>query len=108
MNGASDPITTAAESTRLAVNQQHLKQAWDISQMQTREDWRQWFECLSMELIKESPSPAIRACVSLVDSYKPLGLDLFNAAFVSCWTELFEGYKVYTPYIPSLHFAEAS
>jgi len=69
--------------------------------MQTREDWREWFESLSMELIKESPSPAIRACVALVDSYKPLGLDLFNAAFVSCWTELFEGYKVPTPHVTS-------
>ena len=74
--------------------------------MQTREDWREWFESLSMELIKESPSPAIRACVSLVDSYKPLGLDLFNAAFVSCWTELFEGYKVLTHYVTSFCFAK--
>jgi FKBP12-rapamycin complex-associated protein len=88
------------------VNQQHLKEAWNISQMQTREDWREWFESLSMELIKESPSPAIRACVSLVDSYKPLGLDLFNAAFVSCWTELFEGYKVSTPYKADFRLAE--
>jgi len=90
------------------VNQQHLKQAWDISQKQTRKDWREWFESLSMELIKESPSPEIRACVSLVDSYKPLGLDLFNAAFVSCWTKLFEGYKVSTSDITSFHLSEPS
>lgn len=30
----------------------------------------------------------IRSCWALAQTYPPLSRDLFNAAFVSCWTEL--------------------
>jgi phosphatidylinositol kinase/protein kinase (PI-3 family) len=42
----------------------------------------------SIELLKESPSPALRACSTLAQKYHPLAHELFNAAFVSCWGEL--------------------
>ena len=47
----------------------------------------------SIELLKESPSNALRACASLASVYQPLAKDLFNAAFVSCWTELYDQYQ---------------
>ncbi|KAG8682008.1 phosphatidylinositol kinase- protein kinase tor1, partial [Ceratobasidium sp. 395] len=43
--------------------------------------------------MKESPSHALRACMSLADVHIPLARELFNAAFVSCWTELFDQYQ---------------
>ena len=50
----------------------------------------------SVELLRESPAPALRACSSLAQVYQPLARELFNAAFVSCWTELDgEGYQEY-------------
>lgn len=78
---------------KMVVNQQHLKNAWDASQKSTREDWQEWIRRFSVELLKESPSPALRACASLAGIYQPLAKDLFNAAFVSCWTELYDQYQ---------------
>ena len=75
------------------VNQQHLKEAWDVSQTSTREEWLEWIRRLAVEFMKESPSHALRACKSLADTYAPLARELFNPAFVSCWTELFDNYQ---------------
>ena len=78
----------------MVVNQQHLKQAWDISQVSTREDWNEWMQRLSVEFMKESPSHALRGCMALVDVHTPLAKQLFNAAFLSCWGELYDQYQV--------------
>lgn len=86
----------APESTKMTVNQQHLKQAWDTSQVRSREDWLEWIRRLAVEFMKESPSHALRACMSLADVHIPLARELFNAAFVSCWTELFDQYQVFS------------
>ncbi len=80
-------------SQRLPVNQQHLKNAWDTSQKSTREDWQEWNRRFSVELLKESPSHALRACSMLASVYPPLARDLFNSAFVSCWGELYDQYQ---------------
>ena len=78
----------------MVVNQHHLKQAWDVSQVATREDWIEWMKRLSIEFMRESPSHALRACMSLVDVHTPLAKELFNAAFLSCWGELYNQYQV--------------
>jgi serine/threonine-protein kinase mTOR len=80
-------------SKKLPVNQQHLKNAWEASQKSTKEDWTEWIRRFSVELLKESPSHALRACAGLASIYYPLARDLFNAAFVSCWTELYDQYQ---------------
>ena len=78
---------------KLLPNQEHLKNAWEASQKSTREDWIEWMRRFSVELLKESPSHALRACADLAGVYQPLAKDLFNAAFASCWTELYEQYQ---------------
>ncbi|KAF2153226.1 TOR1 phosphatidylinositol 3-kinase [Myriangium duriaei CBS 260.36] len=78
---------------KLAVNQQHLKAAWESSSKATREDWIEWFRRLSTELIRESPQQALRACSTIANIHAPLARALFNSAFVSCWTELYENYQ---------------
>ena len=46
---------------------------------------------LSLEqVLRSSPSPAFRAVWNIAQNHFPLARDLFNAAFVSCWTELSE------------------
>ena len=93
--GATGEDTSYANvaSTRMAPNQEHLKSAWDTSQKSTREDWQEWMRRFSVELLKESPSHALRACAALASVYQPLARDLFNSAFVSCWTELYGEYQ---------------
>lgn len=41
-----------------------------------------------MELLKQSPSPALRACIDLAQVQPAVARDLFAASFVSCWTDL--------------------
>ena len=43
---------------------------------------------LCSELLKASPSPALRACWTVAQRHAQLAKDLFNASFVSCWAEL--------------------
>ncbi|KAJ3911268.1 FAT domain-containing protein [Lentinula edodes] len=86
-------VPTAAKSVQFTVNQQHLKQAWDISDVATKDDWTAWMHQLGLELIRESPSATIRTCTSLAEVYAPLVKELFNAAFISCWVELYDQYQ---------------
>ncbi len=75
------------------VNQQHLRKAWECSQMLTKDDWHEWIRRFSVELLKESPSQALRACATLANSHLPLTRELFNAAFVSCWGDLYDQFQ---------------
>lgn len=75
------------------VNQEHLKAAWETSQRSTREDWIEWIRRLSIELLRESPHHALRACYILASVHPPTARALFNSAFISCWTQLFQNYQ---------------
>jgi len=88
-----DAVGADVVQRKLPVNQEHLKVSWEASQRSTREDWQEWMRRFSVELLKESPSNALRACANLASVYQPLAKDLFNAAFVSCWTELYDQYQ---------------
>ena len=46
---------------QLAVNDQALRRAWESSQRSTKEDWAEWMRHFAVELLKESPSHALRA-----------------------------------------------
>ncbi|KDR80665.1 hypothetical protein GALMADRAFT_222261 [Galerina marginata CBS 339.88] len=92
-NSKAPEFSAPAEATKMNVNQQHLKQAWDTSQISTRDDWIEWMHRIGVEFMKESPSHALRACMSLVDIHPPLAKELFNAAFLSCWGELYDQYQ---------------
>lgn len=80
-------------TSKLPVNQAQLKLSWDVSQRSTKEDWIEWGRRFGVELLRESPSHAIRACASIAVVYTPLAKELFNAAFFSCWSELLDQYK---------------
>lgn len=95
-----------AESSKLVMHPMQLKQAWDTSRVSTQDDWKEWIHRLGVELTKESPSHALRACMSLVNIHPPFAKEVFNAAFLSCWLELTNpdqvsslllGYQAITP-----------
>ncbi|KAJ3291491.1 phosphatidylinositol kinase- protein kinase tor1 [Rhizoclosmatium sp. JEL0117] len=92
-NKSLEDQPTESTTQRVPVNQPQLKKSWDTSQRSTKEDWAEWMRRFSVELLKESPSHALRSCASLAAVYNPLARDLFNAGFVSCWSELGEGFK---------------
>ncbi|TPP57014.1 Target of rapamycin [Fasciola gigantica] len=72
----------------LRTNGVSLERAWGSSRIVSRDDWDQWLKTLTTALLRESPSPAIRACSQLTAIAPVIGRTLFNAAFVSCWPEL--------------------
>lgn len=74
-------------------NPANLQRAWDVSQRVTANDWNDWLRRLSLELLKESPSPALRACAAVAHAYPRLAHHLFQPAFVSCWGELDDQYR---------------
>jgi len=59
------PILTARPVERLAVGELNLRRAWESSQRSTVEDWFEWMRYFSVELLRESPSPALRATAPL-------------------------------------------
>ncbi|BFG42177.1 hypothetical protein CerSpe_284510 [Prunus speciosa] len=72
------------------VNDSRLRNAGEASQRSTKEDWAEWMRHFSIELLKESPSPALRTCARLAQLQPFIGRELFAAGFVSCWAQLNE------------------
>ena len=64
-----------------------------MSQRSTAIDWKEWLGRFTVELLRESPSAALRACSSLAQAYTPLGKELFHAAFVTVWMDLSDVYQ---------------
>lgn len=50
----------------------NLQKAWDVSQRSTREDWDEWMRRFSVQLLREAPSPALRACAELAQVRRTL------------------------------------
>jgi FKBP12-rapamycin complex-associated protein len=84
----SDDIEAASYSNKMHVGVAGLQRAWQATGRVSKDDWVEWLRRLGVELLKESPHPALRSCWALAQSYNPLSRELFNAAFVSCWMEL--------------------
>ena len=74
----------------LRVEMPVLEAAWTLSGRTTESDLKEWMRRLSIEFIRQSPSPILRPCAILAKVYQPLANELFNAAFISIWDELFD------------------
>uniref|UniRef100_M1A3F5 Fkbp-rapamycin associated protein n=1 Tax=Solanum tuberosum TaxID=4113 RepID=M1A3F5_SOLTU len=72
------------------VNDGRLRTASEASQRSTKEDWEEWMRHFSFELLKESPSPALRTCARLAQLQPFVKWELFAVGFVSCWSQLSE------------------
>eukprot|EP00879_Flechtneria_rotunda_P007003 GHRR01007352.1.p1 GENE.GHRR01007352.1~~GHRR01007352.1.p1 ORF type:complete len:2075 (+),score=775.15 GHRR01007352.1:2-6226(+) len=78
----------AAAPVKLAGQISMLRKAWESSARVTKDDWSEWMRHFSVELLAQSPSPALRACHSLAQVHPQMARELFAAGFVSCWSEL--------------------
>ena len=72
----------------MEVNPYALKKAWEISLRATQGDWNEWLSHFAAELLKQSPSAALRACAAMAQRYPPVTMQLFNSAFMSCYNDL--------------------
>ncbi|XP_013148241.1 PREDICTED: serine/threonine-protein kinase mTOR-like [Papilio polytes] len=91
-NQKSDVMRNTSETQvqKLTLNVKNLRKCWSTTNLISKEDWLEWLRRLSVGFLTESNSHAIRACSTLSQNYPQLASDLFNAAFMSCWTELGE------------------
>ena len=85
--------TGGPSNNKLRVNPTLLQRSWDVSSRSTREDWDEWMRRFAVQLLREAPSPALRATHGLAQAYQPLARELFAAAFVCCWSDLNEQYQ---------------
>ncbi|KAF1874686.1 hypothetical protein Lal_00007300 [Lupinus albus] len=89
----NDPYEDGSDARKLRghqVNDGRLRTAGEASQRSTKEDWAEWMRHFSIQLLKESPSPALRTCARLAQLQPFVGRELFAAGFVSCWAQLNE------------------
>ncbi|XP_058788970.1 serine/threonine-protein kinase mTOR isoform X2 [Phymastichus coffea] len=91
--GLASHSSDATVIKKLNVSASNLQKAWTATRRVSKDDWLEWLRSLSIGLLKESPSPALRSCWALAQTYSQLPRDLFNAAFVSCWSELDETHR---------------
>ncbi|CAN3370118.1 serine/threonine-protein kinase Tor2p [Diutina catenulata] len=92
-NHTGDGYDASEPSKKLPVKQDVLRQAWETHSRKSKEDWQDWIRGLSLELLKQSPSHAVRACAPLAAEYYPLAKELFNTSFTSCWNELYSQHQ---------------
>ncbi|KAG0469712.1 hypothetical protein HPP92_016412 [Vanilla planifolia] len=83
-------METYKQSRSHQVNDARLRTAGEASQRSTKEDWAEWMRHFSIELLKESPSPALRTCSRLAQLQPSVGRELFAAGFASCWVQMNE------------------
>ena len=89
MAGADGGVApTDGNFNRVPVNYDNLRRSWEVSQRSTRDDWIDWMRRFALGLLRESPSQAFRSCVTIAQTYAPLAMELFNAAFLSVWRDL--------------------
>ena len=75
----------AGVAKRFVIDQRKLARAWDARHRATTEDWSDWMRAFALELLRESPSQALRACAALAERNLALSYELLNPAFFSCW-----------------------
>ena len=72
----------------LTCNPRALSNVLEVGSLSSTGDWIEWLRVFSIELIRESPSAAIRSCSNLAQLNLSVRRELFNAAFVSCYLYL--------------------
>ncbi len=65
------PPDAAPAVDALRVDEGALRRAWESSQRSTKEDWAEWMRHFAVELLRVSPSPALRATYPLAQVRKP-------------------------------------
>jgi hypothetical protein len=94
VTGTNTYYQSLNQSNKPKINHAQLQRAWDVSQCASRDDWDEWMRRLGIQLLREAPSPSLRASASLAHAYQPLSRELFSAAFVCCWKELSQPYRI--------------
>ncbi|XP_015781821.1 serine/threonine-protein kinase mTOR [Tetranychus urticae] len=77
----------------ITLDKSRLASSWKTDKRVSKDDWLNWLQTLSIGLIEQSASHALRSCLLMAQAYQPLARDLFNASFLSCWSQLDDGHR---------------
>eukprot|EP01063_Lacrimia_lanifica_P009384 TRINITY_DN1637_c0_g1_i1.p1 TRINITY_DN1637_c0_g1~~TRINITY_DN1637_c0_g1_i1.p1 ORF type:complete len:3223 (+),score=943.34 TRINITY_DN1637_c0_g1_i1:82-9750(+) len=69
----------------------------DAGSLTSAGDWKEWLRVLRIELVRESPNPALRSCANLAQVNLSVAKELFNAAYMSCYMSLQPPHKAILP-----------
>jgi len=69
-------------------NMRAVAAAFETSGRSVEGDWLEWMRRVSIELLRQSPSPVLFSCSALARIYQPLAMELFNASFICFWEYL--------------------
>eukprot|EP01065_Artemidia_motanka_P017419 TRINITY_DN2087_c0_g2_i6.p1 TRINITY_DN2087_c0_g2~~TRINITY_DN2087_c0_g2_i6.p1 ORF type:complete len:2721 (+),score=805.36 TRINITY_DN2087_c0_g2_i6:302-8164(+) len=84
-----DPRAAEQSHSDLMCNSAALQKVWDVSlHGNSAGEWTEWLRVFSLTLLRESPSPSLRACSNLAQVNLAVSRQLFNYAFVSCYMNL--------------------
>ncbi|XP_035780760.1 serine/threonine-protein kinase Tor-like [Anopheles albimanus] len=88
-------ISLPSDSTiaKFPVSSNDLEAMCKSTRRVSKDDWLEWLRRLSLKLLKVSINPSLRSCATLALNYPQLQKDLFNAAFVACWSGLSDSLK---------------
>eukprot|EP00210_Caulerpa_lentillifera_P007080 g6773.t1 len=81
-------IPDGANDRRTLFPNRDLQRCWNAEHVYTYQDWVDWMRSFSLNLIRMSPSPALRACHCFAEYIPNIAKDLLPVSFVSCWSEL--------------------
>ena len=65
-----------------------LLKEFKTTERELKEDWQEWYRKSSLELLKQSPYPVLFGCSSFAGVFDFIAKELYNVAFVSCWSIL--------------------
>lgn len=103
IGGANEPNSSLLTPTKNRKNSMNLlpyKNEIDVHELlevcntenlHTKEEWKDWMRRLANELLRQAPAPALRECQIIEENNN--SLELFNASFVACWSDLFDDDK---------------
>ena len=72
----------------LSINQTTLVKSFSSFHQFSSDDWHSWLRTLQLDLLRESPSFALRACSPLAAKHGAMARELMCPAFLSCWQEM--------------------
>lgn len=80
------PSGTRVPQSRVHITEQSLIQKWEVEHHFKADDWVKWIEDLGVAMFQLSGTPSFRSCVRISEAHPSFTKQLFNAAFLSCWT----------------------
>mmetsp|Transcript_14091 Transcript_14091/g.42105 ORF Transcript_14091/g.42105 Transcript_14091/m.42105 type:complete len:2582 (-) Transcript_14091:13-7758(-) len=85
-----DPIrlfsyNASHERSDFIVDVMALRRAWETDGFISNDEWAEWIHRVSVESLRQSPSPYLRPCATIAEVYQPVAFQMLRLAFFAVW-----------------------